>query len=143
MSTHYNFYENLTKINFQLSSNFIKYALYIFFCCDFYISQQTTNCRSNIYTQRFLNSYKSSSPFNTASYTGVTPYLFGTSLAQPAKINIYKKENQHFAVIHLGPVVQSIVNLMTLLRHLGPVVQSIVSLTTSFGRQFVKYMPTT
>ena len=37
MSTHnIGFYEDLTKINFELSSNIIKYAPYFFYCCDFF-----------------------------------------------------------------------------------------------------------
>ena len=40
MSTHtIGFYEDLTKIIFELSSKFIKYAPY-FFCCVYYINNK-------------------------------------------------------------------------------------------------------
>ena len=57
MSTHnIGFYEDLTKIIFQLSSNFIKYAPYLFFWCiveaQTYSSKNSASLRY-VYSGRF------------------------------------------------------------------------------------------
>ena len=51
MSTHnIGFYEDLTKIIFELSSNIITYAPY-FFCCSYLV-----NCNLHVYVFDIINS---------------------------------------------------------------------------------------
>ena len=60
MSTHnIGFYEDLTKIIFEISSNIIKYAPY-FFCCIIIMTWQKFKRNSNYEFQKCSHSYKNS-----------------------------------------------------------------------------------